>query len=170
MNCDRYRDFILLRDSGELGAGERQELERHLDRCGDCADAARSLAFVRSACADRAPAPATPAATLALLTEAARRGSVRPGFLARVAARPVPVLALAASLLVALGLAVGAIRLRTGSGEGGPGLAAASSLDDLDLSLDVLDLELAAVGYDLDSAAGVEEWAREILSLEGGQT
>lgn len=166
MNCAKYQEQILLRETGELGNAERDNLARHLKQCAECAEAELSLAFVRSACGAPVRIPATPATTLAALKASARPGPARAAPLAHPVFRPSPVLALAASLLLALGLAFWGVRMRGGSGRNGGEPVAAWS-EEVDLSLDVLDSELADIGYELDSIAGTEEMAREILNMKG---
>jgi anti-sigma factor RsiW len=171
MNCEKCREEILLRDAGEGRGGEPGDLERHLEQCAECAETVKSLAFVRTAFGTPARVPATPPATLAALKEAAGRGSVSPGPSARFSVRAYPALALAATLLMVLGLVIWGGRLRAGSQSGSDVVARAAVQwsEDVELSLDVMENELDAVCIELDSIVGVEELAREILEMEGGQ-
>lgn len=171
MNCERYGDYILLRDSGELGKPELADLERHLDQCADCAEAVKTLAFVRAACGESVQAPATPPSTVTALQEAARLLPVRIGSSSQVGFRAIRVLAWAAILILVLGVTIRGFRnpITAPSGADNAEVAFLVSPEDVDLSLEVVESELAGIGYELDSTAGLEEMANEILSMEGEQ-
>jgi hypothetical protein len=48
MNCDKYRNWILLQDSGELNGYKSGKLQEHLAECAECRKFARGMELVES--------------------------------------------------------------------------------------------------------------------------
>lgn len=49
MNCDKYREWILLESSGELSERKASELHKHLDECNGCRDFVRDCTVIDEA-------------------------------------------------------------------------------------------------------------------------
>jgi hypothetical protein len=105
MACDRYRDDIHELLDGALGTIRRAELEQHLDRCEDCRALRSDLQRIREA-TDALDRPSPPDRVwLQIAGRLRQEGRVTPPppVLASPARRHVALLAIAATLLLAVG-------------------------------------------------------------------
>lgn len=170
MNCTYFQRQLLLLDSGEMGRRRKVRLVGHLEQCPACLDFVRTLSFLRDAAGRPVYSPDTPQATIEALLQAAQLESKARTL--RFSIRPAPALGLAASVLLALGLAVWGLRSLSDAGNGMPETAAGVTAwtDEVDLSLETVETELAGVQYEIDSITEAEDLAREILSMEGEKT
>ncbi len=101
MKCNEIQNLVLLEDSGEITAGQRQTLARHLEACADCRALQSRLALLRQTLGTADLSRITPSAkVLETIRDAARKP--RPRFHWHLAQPWKVALATAASLTLCL--------------------------------------------------------------------
>ena len=159
MKCSEAKKRILMRDSGELKPSAGAGLVSHLRSCAECRRFEEALRVSREAFQ---PLEEPSAAVLAEIKREARRLAPQ--------RRPVlvslwkPALAMAASLLVVLGIHLGRAGTGKGEGQGEGGLTATQLLDPQDQVVEVMYAALSDddLAFDfLMSYDGADEGGRE---------
>jgi anti-sigma factor RsiW len=124
MNCDRYRDAIQELADGTLGAIRRAELQLHLDECRRCRALAADLARIRDLAASLDPAVPPANVWLQIAGRLRQEGRVAAPH-RRAPRRHAALLAIAATLVIAIGAAIVMLLPRVRSGESTPPATAA---------------------------------------------
>jgi len=173
MKCSVYRDRLLLLDSGELDALWKVGLTWHLRRCPICFETRQALIALRGASEGLSSVTVMPSTTRDSILQAARQEveTRRVPSIRQFRFWPGPAIGLAASILLVLGLTY--LGTRTLSGRAVSRETDAALLtewtDGVDLTLDVVDFEVAGLRAEIDALADVDEMARELMSMEGDQ-
>ena len=188
MKCTTYRNYILLRHSGELGSLRRSLLARHLSRCAACRAYAEDAALVMTS-ARQQVADVSPAAIEAVLSFARKAHSRSEEIRFRPSREPLlrqwrPALVYAGFsvlLLIAFVTVLSPVlqtRRDVAKHASGIGTENLAWDDGMDEELSELSGLMATVSADWgngeSSAAGseiedIERLARELLELEGVQ-
>lgn len=160
MNCEQYKQHVLLSESGELEKADMDALSRHLAGCAECraykADSRRIASATRRVMAAHAPSGAVKTA----LQKAAEHQSLRD---ARFSIRfpALQVLAYAAAILVV----VGGWLMWTG----GPGVKNGTSVEHIQIVLN--SLSHGAPSPEIQNKGKTDEAlrhvARQLLAMEG---
>ena len=108
MYCNQYKDAILELADGTLGPVRRAELQTHLDTCEACRALAADLHKIRAAAPTLEPMVPPARVWQSIATQLRNDGRVAPAPLART--RSVAVLAIAASLVLAVGASLYMLR------------------------------------------------------------
>lgn len=127
MHCAVYTESIHALVEGTLGAIRRSELERHLESCPGCAALARDLQAIRDAAAALDPMEPPPRVWLQVAGRLRQEGRLATSPPAARPARYGLVLAIAASLVLAIGLAIGLLVPRLRAPGGPPAAVTAAS-------------------------------------------
>ncbi len=162
MNCTKYRNWILLDQSGELDARDRARLARHMAGCEGCRNYREVLAGLRGRIRESAVIGPTDRVTMAVILDtaehAARRRAAADESPARRRVLPwsAGTWAAAAAAILALGITLAVHHLR---GLPSPAPVARGEvvdlayIDPLDIELDLLGEEIAGVFADIEDAA-----------------
>ena len=108
MFCRQYNEAIQELAEGTLGPVRRAELQTHLDQCDDCRALAADLQKIRQAAATLEPLPPSAHVWERIAGQLRQEGRLAPAATARL--RSTAVLAIAASLVVAVGAALMMLR------------------------------------------------------------
>jgi anti-sigma factor RsiW len=164
MKCEKMRKWMLLADSGELSAGRKARLEKHVAKCPQCAAYQRDITKIMRAARAELVEEDPPAAALEAVKRAAA-SRVRPARDVKSAfAGWAPRLALAASLFVAA--AVWVLRSAPRDGREVAVVVKADSTESGDASavIDEALLDLALLGVNGDPVPKIER----LSDLKGG--
>ena len=110
MFCNQYKDAILELADGTLGPVRRAELQTHLDTCDDCRALAADLQKIRSAASTLDPMMPPARVWQSIAAQLRQEGRVVTAPLSRT--RSLAALAIAASLLLAVGGSLYMLRTR----------------------------------------------------------
>ena len=166
MNCTKYRNWILLDQSGELDARDRARLEKHLPGCEGCRNYRQVLAGLRGRVRESTVVAPTDRVTMAVILDTAahvaRRRPVVPDPPPRRRVFPwfTGARAAAAAAVLALGLTLGVHHLRSTRSPVPAAHAEALELafiDPLDIELDLLGEEIAGALADVEDTLNESE-------------
>jgi anti-sigma factor RsiW len=107
MQCSRYREWIRELADGTLGSIRRSELDRHTEECADCRAFAADLRTIRDATGSLEPLAPPDGVWLQIAGRLLQEGRVTlPAARPPAPARHVPLLAIAAALVLAVGASI----------------------------------------------------------------